>query len=110
MTILDCSDPRRCEVALRVKANSPPSAVCWDPAAPTSAFVGYGNGGIVRHRADNKEEGWVPGVIMQNGCDRVVSLAWDAALAVATQSNVYIVDLASSKLGISGVFLSLNPP
>lgn len=52
----------------------------------------------------------MPGVIMQNGCDRVVSLAWDAALAVATQSNVYIVDLASSKLGISGVFLSLNPP
>lgn len=110
MAIFDCSDPRRCEVTMRVKANSPPSAACWDPTTPISAFVGYGNGGIVRHRIGDKEEGWVPGVLMQNGCDRVVSLAWDAALAVATQSNVYIVDLAASKLTASGFFLSLNPP
>ena len=108
MVIFDCSDPRRCEVTMRVKANSPPSAACWDPTSPISAFVGYGNGGIVRHRIGNKEEGWVPGVLMQNGCGRVVSLAWDAALAVATQSNVYIVDLASSKLAVSVIFLWLN--
>ena len=110
MCIYDCSDPRQCEISLRVKANSQPSAICWHPSTPPSVFIGYGNGGVVKHSINHEEGGWLPGVLLQNGSDRVVSLAWDGILAVATQSTVYIVDQNASKLGARGSFLSLNPP
>lgn len=97
MCIYDCSDPRRCELSLRVKANSQPSAICWDPATPISVFIGYGNGGVVKHCIGYEGEAWLPGVILQNSSDRVVSLAWDRNLAVATQSTVYIVNPETSK-------------
>lgn len=109
MCIYDCSDPRHCEVSLRVKANAQPSAVCWNPTTPVSVFVGYGNGGVVKHCIKHDEGGWLPGVLLHNGSDRVVSLAWDRILAVATQSTVYIVDQDSRKLRIPDIFLSLSP-
>ena len=109
MCIYDCSESRHCEVSLRIKANSQPSAICWNPTTPISVFVGYGNGGIVKHGINQGEDGWLPGVLLQNSPDRVVSLVWDRILAVATQSTVYIVDQDSRELGIPGVFLSLNP-
>jgi len=108
MCIYDCSDPRHCEVSLRVKANSQPSAVCWNPTAPISVFVGYGNGGVVKHCISHEEGGWLPGVLLHNGSDRVISLAWDRILAVATQSTVYIVDQDAGKFGVPCSFLSLN--
>ena len=109
MCVYDCSDPRRCEVALRIKANSQPSAICWNTSLPISVFVGYGNGGVVKHSICYEEGRWLPGVLLQNGSDRVVSLAWDRILAVATQSAVYIVDQDASKLKMPVSFSFLNP-
>lgn len=108
MCIYDSSDPRRCETSLRIKANSQPSAFCWGPSAPISVFVGYGNGGIVKHHIGHGEEGWLPGVLLQNGSDRVVSLTWDGILAVATQTVVYVVDQEARKFWPLGDFFSLN--
>lgn len=108
MCIYDCSDPRQCEVSLRVKANSQPSAICWNPSTPVSVFIGYGNGGVVKHCINHEEGRWLPGVLLQNGSDRVVSLAWDGILVVATQSTVYIVDQDARELRAHSSFLSLN--
>lgn len=102
MCIYDCSDPRNCELSLKIKANSPPSAICWNPTAPISVFVGYGNGAIVKHGVDKEGGGWLPGVLLQNNSDRVVSLAWDQILAVATQSTVYLLPQNSSESGALG--------
>ena len=108
MCIYDCSDPRHCEVSLRIKANSPPSAICWNPTTPISVFVGYGNGGVVQHCIDKEEGGWLPGVLLQNGPDRIVSLASDQILVVATQSTVYFVDQDNREFGVTAISLILN--
>lgn len=109
MCVYDCSDPRRCEVSLRIKANSQPSAICWNPTTPISVFVGYGNGGVVQHCISKDRGGWLPGVLLQNGPDRIVSLACDQILVVATRSTVYIVDQENRESGVTATSIALNP-
>jgi WD40 repeat protein len=97
MNIFDCANKFR--NILSISSTSPASAICWDPTKPKSCFVGYGSGAVVSHTFGNDSEEWAAEISLFNGRCRVVALAWDKALAVATERNVCLIkDIKASEL------------
>ena len=84
---------------LSISSTSPASTICWDPTKPKSCFVGYSSGAVVSHTFGNNSEEWAAEILLFNGRCRVVDLAWDRMLAVATERNVCLIrDIKASEL------------
>ena len=90
MNIFDCVNDF--ENILNINSTSPASAICWDPSKTKSFFVGYSTGEIVSHTFGNGQEDWVAEILLFNGRCRIVAMAWDSMLAVATQRNVFLIN------------------
>jgi WD40 repeat protein len=97
MNVFDCTN--KFTNILSIRSTSPPSAVCWDPTKPKSCFVGYSSGAVVSHTFGNDSEEWAAEILLFNGRCRVVALAWDKVLAVATERSVCLIkDIKASEL------------
>lgn len=97
MNVFDCAG--RFRNILNISSTSPASAICWDPTKPKSCFVGYSSGAVVSHTFGNDSEEWAAEILLFNGRCRVVALAWDKVLAVATEKNVCLVrEIKASEL------------
>lgn len=60
--------------------------------------MGYSSGAVVSHTFGNDQEDWAAEILLFNGRCRVMSLAWDNVLAVATERNVFLInDIKASK-------------
>lgn len=89
MNVFDCSN--NFKNILSVDSTSPASAICWNPNKPKSCFVGYSGGAVVSHTFGNDLEEWAAEILLFNGRCRVIALAWDKMLAVATERNVFLI-------------------
>ena len=97
MNVFDCTSKFR--NILSISSTSPASAICWDPTKPKSCFVGYSGGAVVSHTFGNNSEEWAAEILLFNGRCRVVALAWDKALAIATERNVCLIkDIKAGEL------------
>jgi WD40 repeat protein len=90
MKVFDCAN--NFENILSVSSTSPASTICWDPNMPKSFFVGYSTGAVVSHTFGNDQDEWAAEILLFNGRCRVVALAWDNMLAVATERNVFLIN------------------
>ena len=89
MNVFDCTN--RFRNILSIRSTSPASAICWDPTKPKSCFVGYSSGAVVSHTFGDDSEEWAAEILLFNGRCRVVALALDKTLAVATERNVSLI-------------------
>ena len=97
MNVFDCTS--KFGNILSISSTSPASAICWDPTKPKSCFVGYSSGAVVSHTFGNDSKEWAAEILLFNGRCRVVDLAWDKTLAVATERNVCLIkDIRASEL------------
>lgn len=94
MNVFHCTD--NFKNILSIDSTSPASAICWNPTTPKSCFVGYSGGAIVSHTFGNYQEDWAGEILLFNGRCRVVSLAWDNLLAIATERNVFLIDVTKT--------------
>ena len=90
MNVFDCGN--NFKNILSISSTSPASAICWDPNKPRSCFVGYSSGAVVSHTFGNDQEEWAAEILLFNGRCRIVALAWDSVLAIATERNVFLVN------------------
>lgn len=90
MNVFDCANNFR--NILSISSTSAASAICWNPDKPRSCFVGYSSGAIVSHTFGSDQEEWAAEILLFNGHCRVVALAWDKILAVATERNVFLIN------------------
>jgi WD40 repeat protein len=97
MNIFDCANEFK--NILEIDSTAPPSAICWNPIKPKSFFVGYSVGAVACHKFGDIPEEWASQILVFNGHCRVVALAWDKKLAVATERNVHLIkDIDASEL------------
>ncbi|KAF9790748.1 WD40-repeat-containing domain protein [Thelephora terrestris] len=115
MNVFDCAD--NFKNILSISSTSPASAICWDPEKPRSCFVGYSSGAVVSHTFGKDQEEWAAEILLFNGRCRVVALAWDSMLAVATERNVFLInDIKASTDGQRGTVdiqrgaITISPP
>lgn len=90
MNVFECAN--NFKNILSISSTSPASTICWDPTKPKSCLVGYSSGAMVSHTFGNCQEEWAAEILSFNGRCRVVALAWDNVLAVATERNVFVIN------------------
>lgn len=90
MNVFDCAN--NFKNILSISSTSPASAICWDPDRPKTCFMGYSSGAVVSHTFGSGQEEWAAEILLFNGRCRVVALAWDNMLAVATERNVFLIN------------------
>jgi len=89
MNVFDCADGFK--RLLNVNSTCAASAVCWDPTRLEACFVGYSSGAVAHHVIGHNPKEWAAEVSLFHGCSRVVSLAWNKLLAIATERNVSLI-------------------
>ena len=97
MNVFDCTN--EFENILSVTSTASPSAICWNPTKSKCCFVGYSAGAVVYHTFGKDSNEWTATILTFKGFSRIVSLAWGATLAVATERNVCLIkDIKPSEL------------